>query len=388
MFFEPRYALKICLDSRAFDCIKYDCVTMMTALPTSRHSRIKSVLVGLNSFAIEVAAVGIEPLIIACAADRQYALPLAVMLRSTATNLAAQRAMKVYVVDGGLGAEAKTRIVASLPERVELQWIRPERTDFVDLPLWGRMTISTYDKLMLGRWLPTSVERAIWLDCDLMVLADLTRLWETGTGQHRVLAAQDVLVRTLGARFGVACHEELGIDPAAEYFNAGVMLVDVARWRKEDIAGRAIAYLKEHRRRVFFWDQEALNAVLAGEWKKLDPRWNWNPGFRGAASANGAHQDEEHSPWIVHFSGKLKPWRFEGHSASYRLYYEYLDATAWAGWRPPRSWQNAALSFYESSRFRNILSPLEQLAMMFERARTLRYVSEDTNVASLCAEER
>jgi lipopolysaccharide biosynthesis glycosyltransferase len=342
-----------------------------------------SILVWLNSFKIEVAAVGTEPLVIACAADRQYALPLAVMLRSTAINLAARRPIKVYVVDGGLDAEAKTRIAASLPERVELQWICPQRTGFVDFPLWGRMTISTYDKLTLGRWLPTSVERAIWLDCDLMVLADLTRLWQTAADDHCVQAAQDGLVRTLGARFGVACYQEMGIDPEAAYFNAGVMLVDVARWRKDDVAGRAIAYLKQNRRRVFFWDQEALNAILAGEWTTLDPRWNWNPGFSRAESANGSHEGEEHSPWIVHFSGNLKPWRFEGRSAWHKLYYQYLDSTAWAEWRPPRSWQNSALSFYESSRFRNVLFPLEQFAMILQRARTLRYVSEDNHVPSL-----
>ena len=39
------------------------------------------------------------------------------------------------------------------------------------------MTIATYDKMTLGRWLPASVERVLWLDGDLMVLHDLTDLW-------------------------------------------------------------------------------------------------------------------------------------------------------------------------------------------------------------------
>ena len=117
-----------------------------------------------------------EPLVIACAADRQYALPLAVMLRSVVANLDSRRTVKVYVVDSGLDPGARSRISASLTERVTLHWIAPERTGFIDLPLWGRMTIATYDKLTIGRWLPESEGRVLWLDCDLLVVpASLAR---------------------------------------------------------------------------------------------------------------------------------------------------------------------------------------------------------------------
>ena len=316
-----------------------------------------------------------EPLVIACAADQQYALPLAVMLRSVVANLDSRRALKVYIVDSGLDAGTRSRISASLPERVTLHWIAPERTGFIDLPLWGRMTIATYDKLTIGRWLPKSDERVLWLDCDLLALADLGRLWETEQGPSGVLATQDMFVPTLGARFGVACHQELGIDADAEYFNAGMMLIDVARWRSDDIAYRTLTYLRRYRHRVYFWDQEALNAILVGKWTKLDPRWNWSPRFDRLASKDTSFGGAEKSAWIVHFSGSLKPWHFEARSSLHELYYRYLDSTAWAGWRPARNWRNMALSHYQSSRFRDLLSPLESLAMTVERALTLHYVS-------------
>lgn len=324
----------------------------------------------------------IEPLVIACAADRQYALPLAVMLSSVVANLDSQRTLKVYIVDSGLDPGTRSRISASLPERVTLHWIAPERTGFVDLPLWGRMTIATYDKLTIGRWLPKSEGRALWLDCDLLALADLARLWETVQGTYGILATQDMLVPTLGARFGVASYQELGIDADAEYFNAGIMLIDVARWRSDDIAARALTYLRRYRRRVYFWDQEALNAAMVGNWTKLDARWNWSPRFNRIASNDSGFESAEKSPWIIHFSGSLKPWHFEGKSAPYKLYYRYLDSTAWAGWRPARNWRNMALSHYVSSQFRDILSPLESLAMAVERAVTLRFVSADPNAST------
>ena len=162
------------------------------------------------------------------------------------------------------------------PQPVTLYWIAPERTGFVDLPLWGRMTISTYDKLTICRWLPKSEGRRCgstaiyWRSPSSAPLGNRP-------GNIRRLATQDMLVPTLGARFGVASYQELGIDADAEYFNAGIMLIDVARWRSDDIAARALTYLRRYRRRVYFWDQEALNAAMVGNWTKLDARWNWSP---------------------------------------------------------------------------------------------------------------
>lgn len=327
-----------------------------------------------------------EPLVIACAADRKYALPLAVMLRSVVANLDPLRTLRVYLVDGGLDDVTRSRILNSLTERVSLHWIAPQRSGFIDLPLWGRMTIATYDKLTLERWLPESEKRALWLDCDLMAVADLTPLWEASLGGNAILASQDQFVPTVGARFGIACYGELGIGPDTEYFNAGMMLIDVARWRAEDIAARALDYLSRYRRRVYFWDQEALNAALAGKWTRADQRWNWSPRADHLESSEANFISAGKSPWIVHFTGNLKPWNFEGKSTPYKLYYRYLDSTAWARWRPPRSWKTLALRQYESFRFRNLLAPVEKLAMALDRARTLRYVSADSTQPGISTE--
>ena len=50
------------------------------------------------------------------------------------------------------------------------------------------------------------------------------------------------------------------------YFNAGVMLIDLDAWRREDLVGRMLACLRRHRRDVLWWDQYALNVELAGHW--------------------------------------------------------------------------------------------------------------------------
>jgi lipopolysaccharide biosynthesis glycosyltransferase len=316
------------------------------------------------------------PLVIACASDRRCALPLAVMLRSLAINLQPDCQVEVYAVDDGIPPADKAKVQASLTNRMKLHWVEPSRSTLAGLPTWGRMPMTTYQKLTLGEWLPAHVEKALWLDCDLLVLDDIAPLWRINLDGRHAFAVPDQRVPFVSSRFGVAPYHDLGIAPSAKYFNAGVLLIDVARWRSDDVAGQAIHYLQTYRDRVFFWDQEALNAVLAGRWGELDAAWNTHPtinhlvGHDAPAKQNDALDGLSHNIRIAHFSGNIKPWNCGGSGPYHDLYFRYLDQTAWAGWRPARNYKGLVLQAYESSRLRRLVYPAEQWATQMVRALT------------------
>jgi lipopolysaccharide biosynthesis glycosyltransferase len=307
--------------------------------------------------------------VIASAADGRYALPLAVMLRSAADALAPGSALVAYVADGGIGHDDRDRIRRALDDRIEIRWVTPRWDDLEGLPLWGRMQASTYHRLSVASWIPAETTRVIWLDADLLLLADVTRLAAEGLGGRTALAARDPLVPTVASRFGVAGHVGLGLRPDAPYFNAGVMALDLERWRDRDVEGRALAYLRRTGRGVTFWDQEALNAVLAEDWGELDPRWNWSPTLDRPVARAAASEAR-----ILHFSGMLKPWTFPGTGPHHDLYYSVLDETAWAGWRPRRTARGRVLAAYEASRLRGALRPAEDQWLRIVRATTRRTV--------------
>ncbi len=216
-------------------------------------------------------------LVIACASDVRYALPLAVMLRSVLENLGPAHHVEVYAVDDGISPADKARVLASLTDQVTIHWVEPNRVVVIGSSHLGPMPVTTYQKLTLGEWLPANIEKVLWLDCDLLVLDDIVPLWDIDLGQWHALAVPDQRVPMVSSRFGVAAYRELQLPADARYFNAGVLLIDLARWRKDDVAGRSMDYLNKYRDRVFFWDQEALNAVLAGKLGELDDGWNQNP---------------------------------------------------------------------------------------------------------------
>jgi lipopolysaccharide biosynthesis glycosyltransferase len=121
------------------------------------------------------------------------------------------------------------------------------------------------------------------------------------------------------------------------------------------------------------WDQDGLNAVLHRQWGELDLRWNQNAAVCGKPFFKARHLDPEayrhavEDPWIIHFNGRVKPWLYSIENPAHALYFEYLDKTAWAGWRPRRTLRSALLEKYESSVWRSAVYPAEAWAMRFWR---------------------
>ncbi len=303
-----------------------------------------------------------QPVIVACAANAAYALPLAVMLRSATENLLPGRELSAWVIDDGLGDSAKRRVVESLPDRATINWLSPSRSNFGGLPLWGRMPVTTYDKLMIAESLPPELTKVIWLDCDMLVLADIAELWERPMGDSLALAVTDSLVPTVSSRFGVSGFADMELDESAPYFNAGMMVIDPARWRSSKVAAMALEYLRRFRDRIVFWDQEALNAVLANRWKEVDPRWNWSANLDRLSSSGSRAVNGERAR-VIHFNGNLKPWIVREATELDATYYRVVDDTAWRGWRPDRTLTRSMLSWYGSSPLRRVMYPAEKWGM-------------------------
>jgi glycosyltransferase involved in cell wall biosynthesis len=122
------------------------------------------------------------------------------------------------------------------------------------------------------------------------------------------------------------------------YFNAGVLVLNLERWRAENISQKVFRYLREYRKYLNFEDQEGLNAVLAGDWGMLDPKWNVQSSIlsyaRWAASTfkeeiRAVRNDLLHNPHIYHFTGPNKPWHLNyEHPAKVKWRY-YLEKTGW-----------------------------------------------------------
>ena len=146
-------------------------------------------------------------------------------------------------------------------------------------------------------------------------------------------------------------------------FNAGELPMDLQAWRAEDIEGERSQYARPYWQRVYFWDQEGLNATLAGRWAPPDPAWNWSPSL-GAPGVEAR---------LIHFTGNLKPWRYRGRS---RLAPVVLCGTGsnrlgWLAAGSSAGGQDGRLCTRQV-RCAAVLRPVERWHMAFTRRRTLR----------------
>jgi lipopolysaccharide biosynthesis glycosyltransferase len=312
--------------------------------------------------------------IVVTSADSRYVRPLAVTLVSLFVHLDKTRQLVVHVIDRGVRDEDKQLLARSLDHGcASITWHKPNRQHLVGVPLWGRMSLSVYDKLLIADLPLPDVDQVFWIDSDTLVLADVAPLWDHGTGCHPVLAAQDSLVPFVSSQFGVAGYRDLGLRPDAKYFNSGVMLINLPQWRKQGVCGRALDYVKTYANDVSFWDQEGLNAVLAGDWGELDPVWNWSVNIGGT----DVHRRTNGAAKIIHFNGNLKPWTYDRGDAHSRVYYQYVDRTSWPGWRPSLTWWSAAFRTYERTPLREALLPLERVGTNVLRVLTKRVATID-----------
>ena len=284
-----------------------------------------------------------NPLVIACGADDHFAVPLAVTLYSTLTHLGEESPVSLYLLDGGISEKNRRQLNSVVenvpsPARVNLHWIRPDLTPLRDLRVQRWLTGAAYLRLLLLRILSERLEKVLYLDSDLVVRRSLLELWNVGLDGYAVRAVQEFgqpyAAPALGlSGLGITKHDELGIEPDAPCFNSGVMLVNLKRWREENVSDRALSYLREYAAHLNCHDQEGLNVALHGEWGQLDPRWNrmsqiyalehW-PETPFKKQIRERRDELIRDPYIVHYNGRTKPWKFNGVHPAHGLFFEVL----------------------------------------------------------------
>jgi lipopolysaccharide biosynthesis glycosyltransferase len=192
------------------------------------------------------------------------------------------------------------------------------------------LTAATYYRLLMSEVLPPSVHRILYLDCDIMLRGDLANLWCLPLSNAIVAAAPDP---------DFTHNHVLGLPDDAPYFNAGVLLVDLARWRSEAIGQNALAFAAAHPDRLTYNDQCALNWVLRGRWRVLDPAWNLQTSalsrvVKGEIQYFNPIPSSATDARIVHFNAPGRPWLYMDDHPFKPDYLAYKARTPWRGERP------------------------------------------------------
>jgi lipopolysaccharide biosynthesis glycosyltransferase len=295
-----------------------------------------------------------QPIVLVCAADNNYAMPLAVTVRSALANLQSARKVVLFILDGGISSTNKEKIMRSLnSDQISIRWTQQDNSLFENLVLTRHLTAACYYRLFIPKILPQEFDKAIYLDTDMVVTGDLEELWNIDIGNNYVLAVQDDSELNIAMSEGLRNYKEVGIDPACKYFNSGLLVMNLEKWRTGSIGEKVFEYIKQNREYVRY-DQDGLNAVLAGHWGELHPKWNQMPRIYESSFREDNPFSEDvynellNKPCIIHFTSYPKPFAaglgVECTHPKKDLFFQYVDMTAWSGWRDT-IWRRSARKF-------------------------------------------
>ena len=242
--------------------------------------------------------------------DDKYVPFLAVALQSLIENSSEKNYYLIKILYTSITEENQEKIKKYEKENVNIE--------FVDLnyyinkiknKLYTRdyYSVTTYFRLFIPNLYP-QYNKALYLDCDIVLLADVAELYNIDMGDNLVAAAPDDVIQKIEV-FQEYVEKVVGVADYRNYFNAGVLLMNLDELRKFDFLDKFL-YLLETVKFAVAQDQDYLNRLCKGRVKIISNVWDKMP---------ISNDTDTNDLKLIHYNLAFKPWHFED-----ILYKEYF----------------------------------------------------------------
>jgi len=264
-----------------------------------------------------------------------------------------------------------------------INFIKIDQIDYDGIPVKGRFGKEICFRLFLPKYLP-DLKKVIYLDCDTMVLDDLSELYAIDINDRAYAACSEkrmyqmiwnpIINQVFQTRFRFFKKFNFDIlDDDTHYCNSGIMLINNYYWIKNNYLERSLSFIKEHLDDPDFgcMDQDVLNILAWQDNKTINANdtnikasdseysnisdniikdsrvyldWRYNmiihfPGLNNKTEddivVRARHSlfylnntNEKIKPKIMHFSDPLKPW-IGGNTEYQKLYRQYARDIGW-----------------------------------------------------------
>ena len=166
------------------------------------------------------------------------------------------------------------------------------------LPDMFHYTLAAYYRLFIEKAFP-QYDKAIYLDCDVVLLSDIAELYNTDIGNNLVGAVYEQNTDR-DEHFTNYVEDIIGIPPST-YFNSGVMIMNLKEFRNFGVQEKFLYMLTTYNFDSLAPDQEYLNVICHGRVKYLPNGWN----------KHSFPEPPEGELHLCHYALSLKPWHYE-----------------------------------------------------------------------------
>ena len=235
------------------------------------------------------------------ASDNNYLPFLDVAISSLVKNRSRKYDYALHILHSGIDGEKAEMLMRHAKGGVSIRFINVEShvNKLADcFNLRDYYTPAIYYRLFIVGMFP-QYKKAVYLDCDTVVLGDVSELYRENLGQNLIGAVADGVVQGVPV-FKKYTKDALGVD-GEKYFNSGVIVMNLDGMRKMGFYDAFCSTLRQYRFRVAP-DQDCLNVLCKGRVHYFPEAWNRMP--QGGDSVGEAK--------LIHYNLAQKPWHYDG----------------------------------------------------------------------------
>lgn len=260
----------------------------------------------------------IRDLCVAYNADDNYAKYLGISMLSLFEANKEFKGIDVYIMDCGISDKNKEKLVKIADEYGRRIFFASMKDFISGLKLnmgHKKIASATYARLFLSSVVPETYKKVLYLDCDTIIMDNLSSLWKTDLKDFFAAGVRDTVERYAVTRIGLTKRDL--------YVNAGVLLVNLSAWRKHNIQKAFLDFIEKFGGNVPFHDQGIINGVCGKSIFALSPRYNvtsnmftfTSDSIRKIYYMDSYYSEKEltearKNPAILHFTTGLvgRPW--------------------------------------------------------------------------------
>ena len=190
-------------------------------------------------------------------------------------------------------------------------------------------------RLFLASYLPENIDKVLYLDCDVVANGNLWKLEATQL-EGKAFAAVPELCMPERQK------AQIGLEKDDIYFNCGVMLINLAYWRKKKLSEQFLEYFIKQNGKLLYNDQDILNHCCKGAIGKLSHTYNYNPALyyfpryfirsyqpEYYCANSKEYKSIRQKPVLIHFMGEERPWVHGNYSPYQGVFEKYKLNSPW-----------------------------------------------------------
>lgn len=246
--------------------------------------------------------------------DDLFIIPAYTAIWSMLNNASASCFYDIYIIHSGSLSDRSREFLAGIEkiyQNCRLSFLRVDESQFGHVSLKEGITVPTMFRLLVSEYLK-QYDKCLYIDCDVIVLKDVSVLYAIDIQENYIAAVKDC-----GVQYFFEKNREyaktIGIPDMRKYFNAGVLVINMSAIRKDKMIKQFLSCTGNG---YLYADQDILNRCCQNRVQYLPLKYNLFRRFYGRIYLlNHSDFDEtelkeaQEAPVILHYAEGSKPWK-------------------------------------------------------------------------------